>query len=101
MCVCSGPTFIKLGQWASTRPDIFPSWSDALSVLQSAAPGHGASHSLYILKKAFPSLQIFIWPSSDQPELNSRSPSLYLGKVIGSGCIAQVHDGWLLVYASQ
>ena len=46
----AGPTFIKLGQWGGTRPDIFPpQLCDALGVLHDDVPSHsvrcGRNHS--------------------------------------------------------
>lgn len=50
----AGPAFIKWGQWASTRPDIFPAdICDELSRLHMQAPKHTFAETKKILLKAF------------------------------------------------
>lgn len=75
-----GPTFIKLGQWASSRPDMFPeSLTSRLEKLQSSSVCHPWSTAEYTLKNSY----------GDDWE-----KKLHLDrKPIGSGCIAQVYKG--------
>lgn len=73
-----GPTFIKIGQWASTRPDIFH--QDLILLfrkLHSQVPPHSFRTSLDIITDSF-----------GDP---SRLFEFIDEKPIGSGCIAQVH----------
>ncbi|XJO71519.1 hypothetical protein BDV3_001015 [Batrachochytrium dendrobatidis] len=50
----SGPTFIKLGQWASSRSDLFPSFLClALSKLQSNVQPHSMEHTINMIEKSF------------------------------------------------
>ncbi|KAK2734874.1 hypothetical protein FQN57_001437 [Myotisia sp. PD_48] len=44
----AGPTFIKLGQWAATRTDIFP---PQLCSLMSSLHSHAPAHPLHITKE--------------------------------------------------
>ncbi|KAM3722640.1 putative aarF domain-containing protein kinase [Dirofilaria immitis] len=86
----SGPTFIKLGQWASTRRDIFAkSFCDKMSVLHTkttSRPWYFSQHSLDHLfgdsrwKNFITSIEV---------------------DPIGSGCIAEVYKGVLDVYAFE
>lgn len=76
-----GACLIKLGQWASTRPDILPvSLCNTLSSLHDSAPAHHLRHSERAIEAAFgaPVGSIFA----------RLSPT-----PVGSGCIAQVHEG--------
>ena len=74
----SGPTFIKLGQWASTRRDLFP---DAFCDLFAKLHSHTRVHSWYLtqakLKKAFGKNWQQIFAKVEK-------------RPVGSGCIAQV-----------
>ena len=73
-----GPSFIKLAQWASTRPDIFgANFTIALRQMTIAAPRHTYSETLRILEKEL---------GAHYTDLADVSPS-----VIGSGAVAQVH----------
>lgn len=75
----AGATFIKLGQWAATRPDVLPSnLCDELAILHSNAPCHEMSWNEEVIMRAFgrPLSQVF--------EDFEATP-------IGSGTIAQVH----------
>lgn len=77
----AGGTFIKLGQWAATRPDVLPpALCLELTKLHSNAPFHPVSWSLNVIKGAF---------GSDS--LISKVDSY----PIGSGTIAQVHRAQL------
>jgi aarF domain-containing kinase len=49
-----GPAFIKWGQWASTRPDLFPQdLCAALEKLQTKAPSHSPLQSVAAVEAAF------------------------------------------------
>lgn len=75
----AGPAFIKWGQWAATRPDLFaPDICSALGELQTNAPSHTFTHTKHTVENAFkrPLEQIF----ADFDE-----------KPVASGSIAQVH----------
>eukprot|EP00192_Tetraselmis_astigmatica_P009037 CAMPEP_0117684252 /NCGR_PEP_ID=MMETSP0804-20121206/20968_1 /TAXON_ID=1074897 /ORGANISM="Tetraselmis astigmatica, Strain CCMP880" /LENGTH=680 /DNA_ID=CAMNT_0005495167 /DNA_START=198 /DNA_END=2240 /DNA_ORIENTATION=- len=75
----AGPAFMKWGQWAATRPDMFPpDLCQTLEKLQSNAPCHPASRSIGAVEESFgcPIEEIF--------EEFDRRP-------IASGSIAQVH----------
>ncbi|XP_076948821.1 uncharacterized protein LOC143621196 [Bidens hawaiensis] len=50
----AGPAFIKWGQWAATRPDLFPrDLCTELSRLHSQAPEHSFSYTRKTIEKAF------------------------------------------------
>ena len=76
----AGPAFIKWGQWAATRPDLFPpALCEALSQLHRQAPAHGWAHTRREVRAAFggQSLDdVFIFFDPEP---------------LGSGSIAQVH----------
>lgn len=77
----AGATFIKLGQWAATRPDVLPEiFCQELAELHSNAPSHSMSWNEKVILNAFgkPLEQVF--------EEFDANP-------IGSGTIAQVHRG--------
>ncbi|RXM37082.1 hypothetical protein EOD39_11225 [Acipenser ruthenus] len=75
----SGPTFIKLGQWASTRRDLFSEeFCDRFSRLHVRVQPHSWAHTKRCLRKAFGE----DWRSLFQFE--SKEP-------VGSGCVAQVY----------
>lgn len=75
----AGATFIKLGQWASTRPDILPrDLCQSLAELHSDAPAHRMSWNRHMVKREFGvSLEELFSEFSSNP--------------IGSGTIGQVH----------
>mmetsp|Transcript_38337 Transcript_38337/g.120707 ORF Transcript_38337/g.120707 Transcript_38337/m.120707 type:complete len:613 (-) Transcript_38337:2059-3897(-) len=74
----SGPAFVKLGQWAATRTDIFPQdLCSRLSILHSNAQTHDIESSL-------DDLLLLMRNSGYQLLSLDKTP-------IGSGCIAQVH----------
>ncbi|XP_034541258.1 uncharacterized aarF domain-containing protein kinase 2 [Notolabrus celidotus] len=78
----SGPTFIKLGQWASTRRDIFPQeFCDRFSKLHVKVPPHPWSHTKQCLRRAFGEgwRRVLMFESKEP---------------VGSGCVAQVYRGW-------
>jgi hypothetical protein len=50
----AGPAFIKWGQWAATRPDMFPpDMCTELERLQTKAPAHSARFSIAAVEAAF------------------------------------------------
>ncbi|KAK6497334.1 hypothetical protein TWF481_011748 [Arthrobotrys musiformis] len=76
----AGPTFIKLGQWAASRTDIFPlQMCSIMSTLHSNVAAHSLSKTKEIIEEAF----------------NGRSfDTLFLEfdeKPLGVGAIAQVY----------
>lgn len=76
----AGATFIKLGQWASTRPDILPAeLCMCLSQLHAQVPSHSYEWTVKCLRDK-DMLNDFEWISE---------------KPIGSGTVAQVHLGIL------
>uniref|UniRef100_A0A8C1JLD4 AarF domain containing kinase 2 n=1 Tax=Cyprinus carpio TaxID=7962 RepID=A0A8C1JLD4_CYPCA len=75
----SGPTFIKLGQWASTRRDIFSrDFCDRFSRLHVRVKPHPWSHTKLCLRRAFGEgwRQMFVFDGKEP---------------VGSGCVAQVY----------
>lgn len=76
----SGPTFIKLGQWASTRRDIFSQeFCDRFSRLHVRVHPHSWAHTKQCLKRAFGEdwRRLFVFDSKEP---------------VGSGCVAQVYQ---------
>ena len=79
----AGPAFIKLGQWASTRRDIFTEeFCNSLSQLHTACRAHRWQDTLQTLEEEF---------GKDWREVLEISS----GEPIGSGCVAQVYKGTL------
>ena len=79
----AGATFIKLGQWASTRPDILPpELCTTLAGLHSNAPTHSMSWNQFLFQKEFGRSLEDIFETFDPIP-------------IGSGTIAQVHRATL------
>ncbi|XP_020584377.1 ABC1 family protein YPL109C, mitochondrial-like isoform X2 [Phalaenopsis equestris] len=79
----AGPAFIKWGQWAATRPDLFPNdLCTALSMLHSKAPAHSFTYSKNTIEKAFGRKLDEIFEQFEE------SP-------VASGSIAQVHQASL------
>lgn len=78
----SGPTFIKLGQWASTRRDIFPQeFCERFSMLHRKVRPHSWAHTKLCLRRAFGEGWRRVL------KFESKEP-------VGSGCVAQVYRGW-------
>lgn len=78
----SGPTFIKLGQWASTRRDIFSQeFCERFSRLHVRVPPHSWAHTKQCLRRAFGEgwRKVLVFESKEP---------------VGSGCVAQVYRGW-------
>ncbi|KAL4514181.1 hypothetical protein Ndes2437B_g04166 [Nannochloris sp. 'desiccata'] len=85
----AGPAFIKWGQWAATRPDLFaPDVCSALGALQTDAPSHTFKHTRSTVETSFklPLEQIFA-TFEEQP--------------VASGSIAQVHRAVLTPLGAQ
>ncbi|XP_012708503.3 LOW QUALITY PROTEIN: uncharacterized aarF domain-containing protein kinase 2 [Fundulus heteroclitus] len=81
----SGPTFIKLGQWASTRRDIFSQeFCERFSRLHVKVRPHSWAHTKQCLRRAFG--EAWRWVLV----FDSKEP-------VGSGCVAQVYRGWARV----
>lgn len=75
----AGPAFIKWGQWAATRPDLFPNdLCTELTMLHSKAPAHSFNYSKSTIEKAFGRKLYEIFEQFEE------SP-------VASGSIAQVH----------
>ncbi|KNA17599.1 hypothetical protein SOVF_078750 [Spinacia oleracea] len=75
----AGPAFIKWGQWAATRPDLFArDLCSELSKLHSKAPEHSYAYTKRTVEKAFGRKLTEIFESFDE-------------KPVASGSIAQVH----------
>lgn len=80
----AGPAFIKLGQWAASRTDIFPTELCALmGVLHSNAPAHAFEETKRIIEAAFGTDSF-----EDIFEYFDKEP-------LGTGAIAQVYRGKL------
>ena len=79
----SGPVFVKFGQWASTRPDVFSEgFVSAIQSLQDSVNPHPYSYTLNLCKKTFGELGMHRLIVDE--------------KLIGSGSMGQVHHGRVL-----
>ncbi|GMI93365.1 Activity of BC1 complex Kinase 10a [Hibiscus trionum] len=75
----AGPAFIKWGQWAATRPDLFPrDLCIKLSELHSQAPEHSFAYTKRVIEKAFGRKLSEIFEAFEE-------------EPVASGSIAQVH----------
>uniref|UniRef100_A0A7N1A439 ABC1 atypical kinase-like domain-containing protein n=2 Tax=Kalanchoe fedtschenkoi TaxID=63787 RepID=A0A7N1A439_KALFE len=75
----AGPAFIKWGQWAATRPDLFPrDLCTKLSELHTKAPEHSFAFTKKTIEKAFGRKLSEIF-------------EIFEEKPVASGSIAQVH----------
>ncbi|KAL6542889.1 hypothetical protein OROHE_010409 [Orobanche hederae] len=75
----AGPAFIKWGQWAATRPDLFPGDLCAeLSELHTKAPKHSFAYTKKTIEKAFGRQISEIFDDFEE-------------EPVASGSIAQVH----------
>ncbi|KAF8414005.1 hypothetical protein HHK36_002003 [Tetracentron sinense] len=74
-----GPAFIKWGQWAATRPDLFPrDLCTELAKLHTKAPAHSFAYTKRTIEKAFGRKLPEIFENFEE------SP-------VASGSVAQVH----------
>lgn len=79
----AGPAFIKWGQWAATRPDLFPKDLCAeLSKLHSKAPEHSFAFTKKTIEKAFGRKLLDIFEDFEEAP-------------VASGSVAQVHRATL------
>ncbi|XP_071730174.1 uncharacterized protein [Rutidosis leptorrhynchoides] len=79
----AGPAFIKWGQWAASRPDLFPNdLCTELTELQANAPAHSYSYTKKTIEKAFGRLLHEIFENFEE-------------EPVASGSIAQVHRATL------
>lgn len=75
----AGPAFIKWGQWAATRPDLFPTdLCNELAGLHTKAPEHSFAYTKKTIEKAFGRKISEIFENFEEAP-------------IASGSIAQVH----------
>lgn len=75
----AGPAFIKWGQWAATRPDLFPRDLCAeLTKLHSKAPAHGFDVTKRTIERAF---------GRKLPEIFEK----FEEEPVASGSVAQIH----------
>ena len=83
-CVeASGAACIKIMQWAGSRPDMFgKEFCAVFSKLQDSTRPHSWKHTEQAMEDAYGK----DWKSK-----------IRLGKILGSGCIAQVYKGMVLV----
>ncbi|KAF6155435.1 hypothetical protein GIB67_019961 [Kingdonia uniflora] len=79
----AGPAFIKWGQWAATRPDLFPKdLCIELSKLHTKAPSHSFAYTKKTIEKAFSRKLNDVFDDFEE-------------KPIASGSIAQIHRATL------
>lgn len=79
----AGPAFIKWGQWAATRPDLFPKdLCIELAKLQTKAPAHSFSFTKKSIEKAF---------GRKLPEIFEKFDE----EPVASGSVAQVYKATL------
>ncbi|KAK7257247.1 hypothetical protein RIF29_31086 [Crotalaria pallida] len=79
----AGPAFIKWGQWAATRPDLFPrDLCVELAEFQTKAPSHKFTYSRKCIERAFGRKLAEIFENFDE-------------EPVASGSIAQVHRATL------
>ncbi|CAI9303665.1 unnamed protein product [Lactuca saligna] len=79
----AGPAFIKWGQWAASRPDLFPNdLCIKLTELQTNAPAHTYAHTKNTIEKAFGRRLFEIFENFEEDP-------------VASGSIAQVHRATL------
>eukprot|EP01018_Ginkgo_biloba_P015466 Gb_32291 [translate_table: standard] len=75
----AGAAFIKWGQWAATRPDLFPrDLCNELAKMHSKAPAHKFSYTQRVIEKAFGRKLAEIFEDFEE-------------EPVASGSIAQVH----------
>lgn len=75
----AGPAFIKWGQWAATRPDLFPGdLCTELAKLHTKAPAHNFAYTKKTIEKAFSRRLSEIFEEFEE-------------EPVASGSVAQVH----------
>lgn len=75
----AGPAFIKWGQWAATRPDLFPAdLCSELSKLHTKAPAHSFAYTKKTVEKSFGRKISDIFDDFEE-------------EPVASGSVAQVH----------
>ncbi|KAL4563145.1 hypothetical protein LXL04_027179 [Taraxacum kok-saghyz] len=85
----AGPAFIKWGQWAATRPDLFPrDLCTELSKLHTKAPEHSFKYTKKTIEKAFGRKIHEIFDDFEEVP-------------VASGSIAQIHRAKLKYKKSQ
>lgn len=85
----AGAAFIKWGQWAATRPDLFPrDLCSELTKLHANAPAHKFSHTVQTVEQAFGKRLHEIFEDFEE-------------KPVASGSIAQVHKATLRYGGSE
>ncbi|KAL8573382.1 hypothetical protein ACOMHN_032397 [Nucella lapillus] len=81
-----GPIYIKLGQWASTRRDLFSAqFCEQFSLLHTAVQSHQWRHTEHALRVAYGKR----WHDVIKIDMTQQP--------LGSGCVAQVYKGYLHV----
>ncbi|KAH8608063.1 putative ABC1 family [Trypanosoma vivax] len=97
-----GPTYIKLGQWIATRPDIFPpALCSVLEKLYDSTEPHSWAHTEKLLRHALQREASNDEEQRDEKALigDRRNALYYLRAIekcpVNSGSIAQVHRGVL------
>lgn len=79
----AGPAFIKWGQWAAARPDLFPNdLCHELAELHSNAPAHSFAYTKSTIEKAFGRKLTEIFDKFEE-------------EPVASGSVAQVHQATL------
>ncbi|KAL9160153.1 hypothetical protein ABFS82_08G181600 [Erythranthe guttata] len=79
----AGPAFIKWGQWAGARPDLFPNdLCNELAELHSKAPAHSFAYTKSTVEKAFGRKLAEIFDNFEE-------------EPVASGSVAQVHQATL------
>ncbi|AFY37004.1 ABC-1 domain-containing protein [[Leptolyngbya] sp. PCC 7376] len=69
-----GPTFIKIGQAMSTRPDLFPiEYIEELSQLQDRVPPFNSTEAIAVIEKSFEKSLYSVFKDFDQEPLASAS----------------------------
>nr|GMD53365.1 probable serine/threonine-protein kinase abkC [Ipomoea batatas] len=102
----AGPAFIKWGQWAATRPDLFTSsLCTELSKLQTNAPEHSFAYTKKTIKRAFgrkllKSLMILKKTLSSGSIPSFHRASLH-GTMVDNFVHADMHPGNILVRVTQ
>jgi len=93
-----GPAFVKLGQWAATRRDLFPRDAcDRLSKLHDSARVHDFDHTHRAVAEAFGDDYEWRGLSFAKKEDGAEDD----GIILGSGSAAQVHRGTLTMPATR